>query len=141
MEENKKRVNVAVIFLILAIIVILVMGYYIYTLLNTQKEQNDKIEELNSTDISLQDKKEENVFNNNEIIIDGTYVNEFPSGEIYYFYKDGKIIWGTELEEREGTYKINANMDFEEDKITGDSSTKQTSKKRKIAPKKILNGS
>lgn len=46
MENNERKVNLAGIFLALAIVVIIVMGCYIVTLLNTQREQNEKVAEL-----------------------------------------------------------------------------------------------
>ena len=46
MENNERKVNLAGIFLILAIVIIMVMGCYIVTLLNTQKEQEKQVAEL-----------------------------------------------------------------------------------------------
>lgn len=47
MEENKRKVSLAGLFLILAIIVIIAMGCYIVTLLNEQKEREKQLAELN----------------------------------------------------------------------------------------------
>lgn len=64
MEKNQRKINLSTVFLILSIVIIIIMGLFMYNLYkgklssdNSIKELNDKISALESSNI--QDKNEE----------------------------------------------------------------------------------
>ncbi len=84
--EKKKSINLSTIFLILALIVIAVMGYFIYKLYNGNITSNKEVEKLNEKISSLEDRIDElketendNISTNldtNNIIDDETNITE-----------------------------------------------------------------
>lgn len=123
--EEKKLIKISLIkfLLILAIIVIIVMGYYIYKL-NIDKEnaevkmeeQNNKIGELENNISNLQsvidnisntiqtsDSNKTTKENHKQVILNGTY-SEGATDQVYVFTSDGNAKIGSSLEEMEGTY-------------------------------------
>lgn len=105
MEEKKViRINLSTYFLILALAIILLMGYYIYKLYNDKQEQSKKIDSLTSqisnlaTDRrNLQDKINtiSNTINNNASSNSNTYSNKEnnvlkPSKKISKLLKNGE---------------------------------------------------
>lgn len=114
MEEKKiTKISLSTFFLILAIIIIIVMGIFMYKFYNekiaeTKKstELQTQISNLNETVTDLQTKI--NTISNtidteDKVLIDGTF-SEGATGHVYVFNTDGTVIEEDELQEKKGTY-------------------------------------
>ena len=112
MEEKKDiKISISTFFLILAIVVIIVMTYFIYNL-NIEKvaNLNSEINSLKNTVNKLQEQSnsstnnENNVDYNKEILLEGAY-SEGATGYVYEFKTDGTIIETDEISTSKGKYK------------------------------------
>ena len=104
--DNKKQVNISMIFLIIAIFIIIIMGCVIYILLNSEQKSNSQIALLESKIQNIQEKLEnvQNEFNTNESIIENMNNINNDNGDISSTKTD--MIEKTEKEEVEEIIKI-----------------------------------
>lgn len=116
MEENKElKISLSTAFLIIAIVIIIIMGIYIYKLYNDKLVYIEKVSNLNNQINSLQNEKtslNNQLSNNNsvEYKITGRYNQENAQGDepAYTFSENNKVTYGA-LWMCSGTYTLNKN--------------------------------
>ena len=79
--EKKKSINLSTIFLILALIVIVVMGYFIYKLYNNNLTANKEVENLREEISSLEEKIEELKETENDSVSIDSDINKITEEE------------------------------------------------------------
>lgn len=126
--EEKKVISLSTLFIIIAVMVIIIMGYLIYKTASEKEKIEEKIENLNiqvskleNTIYNLQGKTDSNEFTNNNTIenketnfnnsstikIDGTYklVDRDDLETISYTFSENSVIYES-LDSAKGIYKI-----------------------------------
>lgn len=153
-EKQTLKISLSTFCLIIALIAIIVMGYFTYKLYNKKQTSINEINELNNQVSNLEEtikglqeeletvsnetshtEKNNSTSTNNtykQIIIDGIYAIE-RSDILYRFSANGDVTYGTNLSESKGTYTTVGENEFEvtfvEETIWDDETFEPTTRK------------